>query len=110
MKRIGFLIAVSLGMSAGAAAVPLVYPHTLPRAQAYRLEDPASVPAGWVRFAGGCAYVYVYEEGRACRRIVGAAACPDGTVRLCFGVSSGQWLLSGESLSDGERVRVTEAQ
>lgn len=108
MKKLAFLLSVSVGMSTGAATVPLLYPHTLPRAQAYCLEEPAAVPACWVHFAGGSAYVYVYQDGKAYRRMVGAVACPDGTVQLCFGVSAGDWLLSGAELSDGERVRIQQ--
>ena len=108
MKKIAFLLSVSVGMSTGAVTVPLLYPHTLPRAQAYCLEEPATVPACWVHFAGGSAYVYVYQDGKAYRRMVGAATCPDGTVQLCFGVSAGDWLLSGAKLSDGERVCIQQ--
>ena len=101
MKKIAFLLSVSVGMSTGAVTVPLLYPHTLPRTQAYCLEESAAVPACWVHFAGGSAYVYVYQDGKAYRRMVGAATCPDGTVQLCFGVSAGDWLLAGAELSDG---------
>ena len=108
MKNLGFLVSVSLGISAAVSAVPLIYPCTLPRVRAYCLTDPACVPAQWVSFSGGGAYVYLYQDGRAFRRMVSATACPDGTVQISFGAVSGQWLLSGEGLRDGARVSIIQ--
>ena len=64
MKKLAFLLSVSVGMSTGAVTVPLLYPPTLPQAQAYCLEEPAAVPAclcvcisGWKgipSYGGGC--------------------------------------------------------